>query len=81
MLGPRKISEWVEARGVASAIESDSVRIYTGICVDGACALGICAKRNAIFNMIANGESKIKRVITINWGGRLCLLVTLAASS
>ena len=49
VLKPRKISEWMEAGGVAAAIESSSGRIYTGICVDGACTLGICAERNAIF--------------------------------
>lgn len=48
-LNPRKISEWVEAGGVAAAIETSSGNIYTGVCVDGACTLGICAERNAIF--------------------------------
>ena len=45
-------------------------KIYTGICVDGACTLGICAERNAIFNMLTNGESEIKRVIAVNWDGK-----------
>ena len=40
---------------------------FTLVCVDGACTLGICAERNAIFNMITNGESKVKRVIAVNW--------------
>ncbi len=39
---------------------------FTLVCVDGACTLGICAERNAIFNMITNGESKVKRVIAVN---------------
>ncbi len=69
-LNPRKLSEWMEAGGVAAAIESDSGRIYVGVCIDGACTLGICAERNAIFNMITNGESKIRRVIAINWDGK-----------
>ena len=70
VLNPRKISEWMEAGGVAAAIESVSGKIYTGICVDGACTLGICAERNAIFNMLTNGENEIKRVIAINWNGK-----------
>ena len=41
MLRPRKISEWMEAGGVAAAIELGSGKIYTGICGDGACTLGI----------------------------------------
>lgn len=70
VLNPRKISEWMEAGGVSAAIESESGKIYTGVCIDGACSLGICAKRNAIFNMITNGESKIKKVIAINYEGK-----------
>ena len=69
VLSPRKISEWMEAGGVAAAIESESGKIYTGVCVDGACTLGICAERNAIFNMITNGESAVRRVIAVNWDG------------
>ena len=69
VLKPRRISEMMEAAGVAAAIESDSDKIYTGVCVDGGCTLGICAERNAIFNMITNGEGAIRRVIAINWKG------------
>lgn len=70
VLNPRKISEWLEAGGVAAAVEAESGRIYTGVCVDGACTLGVCAERNAIFNMITNGESRIKRVIAVGWDGK-----------
>ena len=70
VLNPRKVSEWVDAGGVAAAVESASGKIYTGICVDGACTLGICAERNAIFNMLTNGESEIRRVIAVNWDGK-----------
>ena len=59
----------VEAGGVAAAIEADSGKIYTGVCVDCACTLGICAERNAVFHMITNGESRIRRVIAINSKG------------
>ena len=69
-LNPRKISEWMEAGGVAAAVEAESGRIYTGVCVDSACTLGVCAERNAIFNMITNGESRIKRVIAVGWDGK-----------
>ena len=70
VLHPRKVSEWMEVGGVAAAIETTSGNIYTGICVDGACTLGICAERNAIFNMLTNGENEIKKVIAINWEGK-----------
>ena len=70
VLNPRKISDIVEAGGVAAAIESESGRIYTGVCIDGACTLGICAERNALFNMITNGESRFRRVIAVNRDGK-----------
>lgn len=70
VLNPRKISEWMEAGGVAAAVESGSGKIYTGVCVDSACTLGICAERNAIFNMITQGEQRIRRVIAVNWNGK-----------
>lgn len=66
----RKISEFVEAGEVAAAVLSSSGRIYTGVCVDTCCTLGICAERNAIFNMITNGEQEIKKVLAIMSDGK-----------
>lgn len=61
----KKISDYVSAGEVSAAIESESGRIYTGVCIDTCSTLGICAERNAIFNMVTNGETKIKRVLAI----------------
>lgn len=69
VLRPRNVSNIIEAGGVAAAIESASGKIYVGVCVDSACTLGICAERNAIFNMITNGEGSLRRVIAIDCSG------------
>ena len=61
----------MEAAGVAAAVESVSGNIYVGVCVDGGCTLGICAERNAIFNMLTNGEDAIRRVVAVNWDGKV----------
>ena len=66
----RKISDYVEAGGVAAAILSASGKIYTGVCVDTCSTLGICAERNAIFNMLTNGEQEIEKVLAIMPDGR-----------
>ena len=66
----RKISDYVEAGGVAAAIQSESGRIYTGVCVDTASTLGICAERNAIFQMLTNGEHRITRVLALKIDGK-----------
>lgn len=67
---PRKISDYIDAGGVAAAVQSKSGRIYTGVCVDTCSTLGICAERNAIFNMLTNGEQEIRRVIAIMPDGK-----------
>lgn len=61
----RKISEYIEAGGVAAAVLSTTGKIYTGVCIDTCSTLGICAERNAIFNMITNGEQEIQKVLAI----------------
>ncbi len=61
----RKISEYVTCGEVSAAILSGSGKIYTGVCIDTCSTLGICAERNAIFNMITNGEQEIEKVIAV----------------
>ena len=70
VIKPREVSRIVEAGGVAAAVESVSGNIYAGVCIDTACTLGICAERNAIFNMITNGENGIRRVIAVEQSGK-----------
>lgn len=71
VLKPRKVSELLEAAGVGAAVESISGKIYVGVCVDSACSIGICAERNAIFNMLTNGEDAIRRVVAVGGGGKV----------
>ena len=61
----RRISEYVTCGEVSAAILSGSGRIYTGVCIDTCSTLGICAERNAIFNMVTNGEQEIEKVMAI----------------
>lgn len=70
VLRPRRISDRMEAGGVAAAVEAGSGRVYVGVCVDAACSLGVCAERNAIFNMITCGESVLRRIVAVDWDGR-----------
>lgn len=66
----RNISEYISAGGVAAAILSKTNKIYTGVCVDTCSTLGICAERNAIFNMITNGDNEIARVLAVMPDGK-----------
>lgn len=69
VLGTREISGMIEVGGVAAALMSDSGNIYTGVCIDTACSLGMCAERNAAAHMITCGESKIAKVAAIDEKG------------
>lgn len=65
VLNPRVVSPFIEAGGVAAAILTKKGNVYTGVCIDTACSLGMCAERNAIANMITNGESEIVKLVCI----------------
>lgn len=65
VLGEKVISDYVTAGGVSAAVLSKTGKIYTGVCIDTCSTLGICAERNAIFNMITNGEYEIDKVLCI----------------
>ena len=65
VLNERKINDYVYCGEVAAAVLSKSGKIYTGVCIDTCSGLGVCAERNAIFNMITNGEHEIDKVLCI----------------
>lgn len=61
----RQISPFIDAGGVAAAILTKSGNIYVGVCIDTCSTLGVCAERNAIMNMITNGEHLIDKVVAV----------------
>ena len=67
----RVISPFIEAGGVAAAILTKNGNIYVGVCIDTASTLGMCAERNAIANMITNGESRIEKVVAVMPNGKV----------
>ena len=44
-LSPRTISPYIEAGQVAAALLTAKGNIYTGVCIDTACSLGMCAEK------------------------------------
>lgn len=61
----RNISSLIEAGSVSAALLTAKGNIYTGVCIDTACSLGLCAERNAIANMITNGEWQISKIVAV----------------
>lgn len=62
---PRAVSELVEAGDVAAALQTSSGSIFSGVCINTACSLGMCAERNAIAHMVTEGEGHIVRLVVL----------------
>ena len=62
---PEEISPFIQAHHVVAAVESESGKIYTGFCIEGASGvINLCAERVAALNMYLNeGTTAIKRMI------------------
>lgn len=66
-------NKFFDAGGVSSAILTKEGNIYTGVCIDTSCGLGMCAERNAISTMITNGEHEILKVVCIGSEGNFMM--------
>ena len=64
-LNPIKLNDYVSCGEVSAAILSKKGNIYVGVCMDTCSGLGICAERNAIFNMVTNKEYEIDKVLCV----------------
>lgn len=71
VLNPRRLSEWAEAGGVGAALLSGSGKVYTGVCIDTSSSMGFCAEHAAAAALITAGESRILRMVAVNWDGRI----------
>lgn len=71
VVNPKKISNQICSGGVGAAVVSKNGNIYTGVCIDTDCSLGMCAERNAISTMITNGEFEIKMVAAVDKKGNV----------
>ena len=67
----RTVSPFIEVGGVSAAILTAQGNIYVGVCIDTCSSLGMCAERNAIANMITNGEHEVVKVLAIMPDGKV----------
>lgn len=68
---PNNISEQMSAGGVGCAVLTKNGNIYTGVCIDTECSLGMCAERNALSTMITNGEYDVEMIIAVTKVGKV----------
>ncbi|MEZ4733184.1 MAG: cytidine deaminase [Caldilineaceae bacterium] len=71
VLNPRKLSESAEAGGVGAALLTDSGHVYLGVCIDTACSMGFCAEHAAAAAMVTAGESRVRKMVAVNWDGAI----------
>lgn len=69
LIHDRKLGPLMQAGSVAAAIMTKRGNIFTGVCIDTASSLGMCAERNAMANMITNGENEISKLVAVMWDG------------
>lgn len=67
----RVISPFIDAGSVSAAILTKKGNIYVGVCIDTCSGLGMCAERNAIANMITNGEHEIEKIVAVMPDGKV----------
>ncbi|GKX27916.1 cytidine deaminase [Vallitalea longa] len=70
-LNPRDLSDTSCCGSVAAAIESESGKIYTGVCIDAPSSMGFCAEHSAIAAMITAGENRIVKCISVYRDGSI----------
>ena len=68
---PKQLKKNGKAGHVACALEAESGAVFTGICIDVPCSIGICAEQSAIAEMLKHGETKIKRLIAVYEDGSI----------
>ena len=62
---PEEISPFIQAHHVVAAVQSESGKIFTGFCIEGASGvIALCAERVAGLNMyLQSGQTVAKRMI------------------
>lgn len=65
IINHKKLRLFGTAGHVACALETRNGNIFTGICIDLPCSIGLCAEQSAIAEMIKNGETEIGKIIAV----------------
>ncbi len=68
---PKIINEQMSSGGVGAAVLTKNGNVYTGVCIDTDCSLGMCAERNALSTMITNGEYDVEMIIAVTKVGKV----------
>lgn len=61
----KKLRNLGTAGHVACALETMNGNVFTGICIDLPCSIGLCAEQSAIAEMVKHNETAIKKIIAV----------------
>ena len=71
VLNPRKLSRSADAGGVGAALLAANGKVYTGVCIDTGSSMGFCAEHAAAGTMVTDGESRVLKMVAVDWEGRV----------
>jgi cytidine deaminase len=71
VLHPRELAHGNSCGGVACALQSESGKLYYGVCIDIGSGIGFCAEHAAIAAMLTAGQSAIARIVAVSGEGVL----------
>lgn len=71
VLNPRRLSSEAEAGGVGAALLAVNGKVYTGVCIDTGSSMGFCAEHAAAGAMVTDGESRVLKMVAVDWEGRV----------
>lgn len=71
VIKPKELSKNILVGSVGAAVLTKSGNIYTGICIDTSCSLGMCAERNALSTMLTDGKYMVDKVCAVYEDGSL----------
>lgn len=66
-----KLKRFGIAGHVVCALEAINGEIYTGICIDLPCSIGLCAEQSAIAEMLKHGQTAIKQIVAVFEDGNI----------
>ncbi|HCR3189319.1 cytidine deaminase [Enterococcus faecalis] len=67
----KNLRQFGVAGHVCCALETVNGSVFTGLCIDLPCSIGICAEQAAIAEMVKNNETVIEKIVAVYEDGSI----------
>jgi len=71
LVRPRRLGPTVEVSSVAAALLGADGSVYSGVCIDAACGVGVCAEHAAAAALITAGQSRVATMVAVRKAGEI----------